>query len=548
MEGKWVGREMTTTTITLECALEVLHPLPEERLTLQLSWSRDVVGIRPPANAAVSSAEKFIFPIRGVPNSPHLPRSLNVKLFSLAAHDAGVVTELCVGSSFLPTTDLGKRGGVDVLIVNTGNQHQAILHVSWPNADLAALAKVPAEFHDLGDQQYTNELLALLKTPYDRRDFRFNRRQVFHTLSTDNGFLPIVCFPLLATLAPPLSPANVEFLVRGMRIACMLCGVDPTAIGSSADVLEVANELLTLVPKCLVYTPDLTRSADSSKLFHEQWERLWLFPHRALAGYDCEDCAQQSQEVAAVLRRNDPATLPPLLEPICALLRRMTIFTVEGDLEISRNKWSAHCYAVVVDSQYVDYLTRDTPRRQASYIPTLVLEGTSWSQGVWARGRGRAPPPPRSRFRALEALGAKVYESYDPEESPYGPVAQLQTADHRGVMLSLAMIRSGTMGVPLEDLVFHRLEPIDVQVWTRTNPGPQRQALEHELLEMPLSSLPGSTRGAPLPALVPITTDRAVMRWIDWVALEDKDEGNVFAVRVEVTRDGAAFALLSTAG
>jgi hypothetical protein len=515
--------------------LQLLYPLPGELLTLQWYWSRDVPA--PITDIELASGQSSFICDLQVPVSPHPPRTLNCRLFSLAVHEE-VLTELCLGSAFAPTLELAHPQGVVFQFVNTNNVRQGTLTLTWRNPDLEALSRIPEDFHDPTNQQYTQSLIDRVKGCYQQRAWIFNSRQIFHTISTDNGFLPTIAFPLLATLSLPIQERHGRFYVRNLVIACRLVGVEMSALESlSAGVLlEVINEMLTMVTKALVYTPDRTRSASNAILFNEDWQRLSIFPHRPLAGYDCEDCAQQIQELAHPFRRRDTA-LPTVFAPVCEILSRMTFFTVEGDLQTPEG-WTPHCYTVAVDSLYVDYLITPGKKRLSSFMPSVVLEGTSWAQGVFALppqgGKGST-----SSFRGVELLGGKVYTPYTGlRSSPYGPVAQMQSADHRGEMLTLAMVRDGVMGVQLEEIVFHEAEPSDVRVLIRSEP----RRIEAELLELPLPSIPS---WPPIAGNMPTNKQvgqRAVMRAMDY----SPEVCPSAAVEIiPLTEDGMAIALLT---
>lgn len=518
---------------TLNCKLDMLHPLQGERNTVQFSWSRDVTDDLLVVNVEVplvNNSGRFQVNLPNVPLFPHPPRTLNLKLFSLAYHEK-LLTELCMASTFIPTAALLQRSVLEFM--DTDDSPQAQLIIEWANLDPRWLQNIPREYHDPGDQKYTQDLIAACRDKYKRKEFSFNDRQVFYSLSTENGFVPTVCFPILATLRPrKISERQTAFLLRLLVVALSLRGLSaPLDQLSPVELLELISEMLTMVTKCLVYTPDRTRSANAEQTFNEQWERPSLFPHRALAGYDCEDCSVWAQEIGYALR--DPqhaSSLPSALAPVSKILRRMTMFTCKGDLRAGQ--WTAHCYSLLLDSEYVDYLLGSTPRRRTSYIPSVVIEGTSWIEGVWQNRPAGAPPP---RMRAIEDLGGKVYTPEDP--SPYGPVAQIDTADHRGTALTLALVRDHVMGVRLTELVHHQAEPSDVQVWTSTPPS-MRSSLISELIELPLTNIPGYGGD---PTITPTTgkRGRAVMRWVDWTESLGKAE------RVQLSDDGLAFAYIS---
>ena len=526
-----------TVPLKLQCRLEVLHPLADERYTVQFSWSRDVPSGGMIQNVEVEAATFNVDDLR-MPILPHPPRTLNVKLFSFAVHE-NVPVELCIGSAYMATTEVAVSN-TNVLFVNTSNEQQGRLVVSCTNPPLDLLQAIPAEYHDKDDQSYSQSLIVACRGKYQRREVRTNSRQVFFSISTDNGFLPTVCFPILATLTPkPMTDRQSAFLVRLLLVAQQLRGVagQPLDSLSNAELLEVINEMVCSVTKALVYTPDRTRGAGKSgPVFNEQWERVSTFPHRALAGYDCEDCCQWILEIAYALRDPDNAPqLPAVLEPVSRMLQRMTLFTVEGDLDADGG-WTAHCYALALDSNYVDYLLQLGPptpvERQSAYLPSVVLEGTSWIQGVWSGGARKRCA---RRASALEKYGAKVYVAEDP--TPYGPVAQMQTADHRGHAVTLAMVRGGVMGVPLTELVFQQAEPTDVQMWTDTDAEDMPKLLD-ELVELPLTCIPGWSDGVG----VDPGAGAVVMRWVDWESLQGTVPG--LATRVQLSDDGLCFALV----
>lgn len=549
-----------TVSISLSCRLDVFHPheTAEELYTAQFYWSRDV-GSPPGPSRVVGQTivnvdvprqfgEPFTVDLGAVSDDPHLPRTLNVRLYTTGVFDGLAIVQLCMGSSFLPTTSLANPDA-NVTFVDSTNVRQAQMTITWPKPDVARLALIPADFHDAHDQKHTQELISLCKSQYAQGMFIYSKkRHVFYSVSTDNGHLPIVCFPLLATLSSPLFGHNIQFLVHSVEVACRLRRVDIHQLSSlsAVELMEVVNETLSLVTKCLMYTSDRTRSKTTTTLFYEQWERCSLFPHRSLAGYDCEDSAQLIQEVAHPLRTSK--LLPPLLAPINRLLSRMTVFTGEGDLRTG-STWTPHCYVLLLDSQYVDYL-RGFSSRATYFLPSLVVEGTGWDQGVWDPSAKELYGGGKTLKSLVKSLGihsdlVKMYSPVLRGQEKYGLVAQLQTADHHGEMLTLALVRSGTMGVPLEDLMLHRAHRNDVQVWTKTS-AVERVKIEQELLELPLSSLPSWDATTTESTTPPQGQEAMVMRWIDY---EELGVGlfpdHVSVQRVDVTRDGCSFALIT---
>lgn len=501
--------------LQLSCVLEVLHPQPNEIYTIQISSYTTFI---------ISDSIKLI----DVVITDEVPALLNFEYYVTGGHDDALIpTQLCMATAFMSMFEL--KSAVDVLFKDPDDRLQARLRVDWLNRDLEWLkTHVPSQYEHKDSNEYAQSLIDETKTRYLSGRFQYNRqRQAFIYVMTPVGPMPIVCFPLLATMSTTLTDDTNRFLLRMWMIAMKL------------NANDVIGEMLTMLTKCMVYTSDRTRTVGNTTLFNESWDRCLQFPNRALAGYDCEDAAQMVQEICYPLRSS--TLLPTPLIPIRNILSKCTVFTVEGDMMV--DEWTPHCYVHIADSDYIDYLL-GKKEKKSEYLPSMVIEGTDWNESIWTT-ESLLMPSVSIPNRLLPLI--KVWDSNQKvqQSKRYGLIAQMQTADHRGRMLTLAMISDGVMGVSLEDMMFHRATPNDVEVWMDST---RQSDLLRALAPFPLTSLPVWTEPDETFDTA-VSKTKMVMRWIDYETLQD-DVDRCFPQmtkqKIQVTDDHCSFCLLTS--
>lgn len=571
----------------LTLTLNVDYPLdsPEELFTLQFWFTRldtgatsDITTIDVPKEAlGIASDTPLQLALPSTTNS--LSHTLNVRLYSLGVHDEGIMSQICLGTGFAATIELSefskKYGAVHVEIVlsDVESHHQGTLVLEHRDTETAEWIQelIPLTEVLSNTKRLCDALIKVAEDVYTEESYQHNDRQVFYRISTDNGFLPLLCFPLLATMSTTLDETQGRFLLNLLYTACFIEQVEIDELGNvpTWKLLRVLNETAIAMTKTLVYTADKTRKrgrdGKTTHLFSEAWERILLYPYRARASFDCEDAALMIQEILYHLRTN--TTLPAPLRYLRKLLAKYTVFSCQGDLDVGHQEWVAHCYVVAHDTAYIDSLL-DTPTgsetQRQEWLPSVVFEGTSWIGGVWNQ-----PPEPVNSSENMVTKSDLANQFLRPymsatearDQRVYGPVCQMQTADHHGRVLNLLCTtpprRTGEkpwLGIELADFMDHRVQPGQLVVKGSVDTPADIERLKSELLDLPLSVLPhwsdDSERVVPAPTTVVWPTGQLVLRAYDYKVFKDEFDAIIpqGAERhvLKLTDDGCAFVLIRT--
>lgn len=287
---------------------------------------------------------------------------------------------------------------------------------------------------------------------YDRASRRaFDaHRQVFYSVRTCLGDLPMVALPVMSTLVP----RNDAFLRRCLGLARELLGG-----ATGAEVFALAA---TLPSGGQLYVNDFAR-ARGGKADTEEWSALLAYPRPMDAAFDCEDGCLMVQALVHAYQSSEAEDLAEARR----FWQRYSCASVQGDLRTSGG-WVAHSYCVCLDARAVEAWRTGSPVPDA-LLPTLVLESTSWQSAVWSIDEFAKPAPARpviDRSDPLLRRCCRVRESAKDASSAYGAVAKMQFARHLSAQgpqaLSFAVLGPrGAMDVPLRTLACapHKVAP-----------------------------------------------------------------------------------------
>lgn len=398
---------MTATVhLRLQLSLHVSHPRPDDQCFLHV-YPSHILSVYPSYPLSSSSALLIDLPLPIV-GADRLWFELYI--FSDSDDADGLYSETPEGVGYLPLLDLKENTPpLGVRLNDVDGKIQATVGVTWcPHpSDREALKKVwqhtiSVRHPDLYtvDPDLIDKLLPL----YDHLRHDPNT-QNFFSYSTPNGPLPILCFAVLLTRVfyePHDSSNHSDTLVLMMhliRLSCASLQLDVSRVTECDDVAmaELLGEMLSWIPRCVVYIADHSRRGKGKTVSTDYWSRPLTFPHLGNAGCDCEDSnGGIVLELFSRLQFLHQWTMPMGVvedaafhavkyasEHACRYVAGVGL----GTLRVGRKAYEAHFMSVILDRRYVEHITQEEGKEgfgtQEQYLPAIVVEGTHWTAPAW---------------------------------------------------------------------------------------------------------------------------------------------------------------------
>jgi hypothetical protein len=509
-------------SINLTLTLTVSNPEDNDEYTLQVYCS----GQRPQTVEFNTSSLSTQMPlrIRGAPSFIHFW----LYVIDSASDEDGATIECSLASNSLPLSKLlamQSQQSMEVQLLDINHHTQATLHVGVSGRiprDVQWRKRIPANPVLQPHSDFLTDIVKATARQYQGLTCN-NDLQHFDTISTHVGEVPIVCFPMLATLfAEPQRRDGERFLIHILQMGCQIRDLPLTELNrlSSVDMGNLLGEICCWLPRCLLYVSDFTRSKASDgsikKLLTDEWSILLDFPHLGLAGFDCEDGTCFELTVLYLLKTVDTQYEP--LQIMQRFARRYTTFFTLAQLY--DGAYVAHALIILLDSRYVDTAFLDLPPRSPRgntgksqpYLPSLAIESTNWTESVWESTSYWKSDLCKRRIQTFhradklfDAAPAKQQDKWKRmikccipstiihKRKVYGDIAMMTCVDHHGDQVIQALMLSQdqtAVGINFTELMLlQRPRQICRRIlWT--NKSDDLQRLKQSLCEMPIAQLP----------------------------------------------------------
>jgi len=400
--------------ITLDITLkDVTYPRVDDEYTLFLFASSDVqrssllnttVSLTPSANKRPKQV-KFCVTVE-----PHLPYKLHTWLFATCKNLEGLKSQTLLATGDIKFSELlYNTKPIKIILKDIKQNNQASIYIQCTDPRKLKSFNQTLSIVDVGNvvvgggrEGFDRDSLCLGNTPalteqylvqiykgYD--ELEYTHEQKFAYIDTHCGRLPLLSFPVLATYISPKESEATALLQRLLFYAALNCetNIDYVIRGSLAEKMEIICEMLTLIPRLLLYELDYVRTPGNKTAACDQWTKLNVFPTLGLAAFDCEDGAEFMLELIHVFKyTNLNSTDNPVLFHLQSLLNRYTPFLTIGILNESDDTKTPHAFVILLDRDYVnDVLLKhpnSTTNNNNNYAPTCVLESTNYTQSVWS--------------------------------------------------------------------------------------------------------------------------------------------------------------------
>lgn len=418
--------------LSLRLSLDhIVYPHTDDKYSLFLFTSNS----HPLLNTSISNLELNKQIKKSLCVTRKLPCLLHLWLFVTCKDSDQILTQTPLGMAFVRFSDLNKRTAIELIDIERGIQ--ATGTVECLNLLQGPFQKpVP----DTLSQYYIEKVWAA----YDKTKYDHDQR--FSYIETHMGRIPIISFPILATMIKADKDQAVRLFQRLLEVAKSF----------TSDDHELIGEMLTLIPRCLMYQPDTVRTANGGTKSVDQWSSLGCFPSLSLAGFDCEDGAKLILELFHLFKYTDCKGYEEL-QKLQKLVQTYTSFMCLGQLNLTEGP-TPHCYVVLLDTRYIQ-------REFTEYEPALVLEATNYTQSVWRK----TETPNESAIRSYRILDEKVRNSREEriykykmpkkiveEQNMYGPITALLSGDQHFLLGYDEKQVPMTVGISSSDLFYYK--------------------------------------------------------------------------------------------
>lgn len=570
---------------------QIVNPRPNDKYSLLLFSSRDVQQtdhlnryIEIPTNNN-SCWDEFCCPI-----DPRLPDFLHVWLFVTNTDQDKVTTQTLLASGRVDFIELIHfTHGAEIVLTDILNTKQAMIQIQISNRTKKLTTAHIHQSNAFSKLEKFKELSNYYTTLVNERyeQFTYQHNQKFVYMDSHMGRLPLLAAPLLASTVKANREDAIRLFDHFAAISCMSMGIQYEAVHamSQAIQLELIGEILTLISRCIVYQNDTVRANKQSDISTDQWATLNIWPDLSLAGFDCEDAANQILELFTIFKHiqittaaspeknnnsysdddslvdQDNNSKYSNLIVLQQLLQHYTAFLCLGILNLSTGV-TPHAYVVLLDSNYVN--AQFFPKSSSSsssipnsyyYYPALTLEGTTYTESLWLAQQTRAPAD-YARYSqniaenflvnselALNHSNPDHYTRLVKYKMPnkdirssklYGNVTALLTGNHTTadgkrvamhVLTGVEEEKSFLVGLPLESLMHYNTVHIQHLLILKDEEIAPFESLL--LSEFPHSSFPKTPRNKPLGPL------RVSNRWVrktDTAQFSFRQKGSDFAL------------------
>jgi hypothetical protein len=522
-DDEW-KEEPTVVKINLKIILkDVTFPRVDDEYILFLFASVDIQDnplLNKYINLKPAKIAKTSFCVRVNPNIPY---KLHSWLFVNSKDSDGIFTQTLLATGEIKFQDLvstNKTNSIQLKDIKLNKQATitiACTHSDHLNDyDFASMENQPnRDLLTLGSTSHplTTHYLNQIYEVYDTVKHEHNQK--FAYIDTHCGRIPLLAFPLLATQIRPTKLEANALLDRLFFYSCNHLGLNKNAIIKLPleMKMELICEMLTLIPRFLIYELDYIRTGKTTTKPVDQWTRLLAFPILGLAAYDCEDGAELILELIHVFKytKLEP-TEQEVLFHLQTLLQSYTPFLTLGLLN-EGNGVTPHAYVILLDSNYVNHqiLKNSTTTTEIKYNPTCILESTNYTQSVWALNNNNTsdkftennnplPKNLQNEQKWQRMVKFKMPATVVRRENMYGTITALLTADHISPNSNLIAFHSlmcssrsdskqPSVGIEIQSLVSFSSD-IEARTLMSLNENETNEFQNQLLSEFPPSILP----------------------------------------------------------
>lgn len=387
--------------IKLEIQLkEIINPRVDDQYTLFLFASSDIQQ-QPELNKYISlPPNKIIKTSFCLTIYPNLPYKLHTWLFVTCKDIDGLKTQTLLATGEIKMKQLlYNLNSNPITLKDIKTNTQANITILCPNATKLKYINIDhsKDIVDLNRDELrlgnTNPMHPVAKRYLDQiynvyNQVKHEHYQKFAYIDTHCGRIPLLAFPILATKIRPSATTGSTLLERLLNYSCLNMGLNVNyLVSQSLNIkMEIICEMLTLIPRMLLYELDYIRTGSAiNKITNcDQWTKLGVFPTLGLAAFDCEDGAELILELFHVFKYTQLDTnKSPVLFHLQQLLNSYTPFLCLGLLNDSNVNLTPHAYVILLDSNYVNHQILHYPNITTNYSPTCILESTNYTQSVW---------------------------------------------------------------------------------------------------------------------------------------------------------------------
>lgn len=509
----------------------VIYERPNEQYTLFLFASRDVQDHyslnKTVEISRVNKPQSVDFCVKCY---PRVPDYLHVWLFVTYSDEDKIQCQTLLATGFISFVQLlNSLSGCPVDLCDITKTKQAVVHVaSHTIHELQTREPKPAD-HSLAER-----LIEQTNQAYEQTNHTHDQRFVY--VDTHVGRFPLISYPILATTIKAHPDQAVRLFNHFLQLAAVMVGVNLSRFDSFSTALkmELVGEMLTLIPRSLIYQQDFVRTGVNSNKLVDHWTVLSLFPNLGAASFDCEDAAKHMLEMFTMLKHTEIPSKKPederennrLIE-LQKLVKQYTAFLCLGILNLTQGE-TPHAYVVLLDSNYVNQQLIGQGERAKHYLPALALEGTNYTESVWSN----ETKTDSNRYKHLTAqvnnsdkwsriLKLKMPRHEVQSQHMYGLVSALLTADHLefrekriGLHLLLGESKQNqfTVGVSLDKLLFY--ESVTTQVALKLDESSLNEIISSLLPQFPPTTVPTAPLGC-VSVIKSLLQPSYVMRKID---------------------------------
>ena len=493
------------TAIKLKLQLnltKVVYPRPDDTYVLFLFCSRDIQQHAKLNSSFVIERNKSTSQDFCISVDPTVPEFLHLWLFATSADSDKLVSQSLLATGKLQmSTVLNFRAPTAVSLVDITNTKQAAVTVLLLSRSSLLTDLVTVQQPKRSIQPLADKYIQQIYSGYESTSYSHDQK--FAYVDTHAGRLPIISWSILATTVQAHPSDAAGLFNHFMRIAAVTLGVNLGRIDSlPVNVkLEIIGEMLTLIPRALIYVPDFVRTGSETIKQVDHWTVLSSYPNLGLAAFDCEDSAKQILELFTLFKHTQLSEERELIS-LQTLVRAYTGFMCLGILNLEAGR-TPHCYVVLLDTNYVNHVLLGGSSVKHSYQPGLVLEGTNYTESVWIDNKSEEGVDHYKQLRGLvtptdkysRVLKFKMPHASIINEKMYGPITALLTGDHTNKLGArealFLLVGTGSplkVGAEIVDLMYYK--NVAVKTVLKMDQSAIDTVIRTFLLEFPPSAIP----------------------------------------------------------